>query len=365
MKDVITAIEVDVSQRYLATVVAHYRSLSAQLANLKRVARHMRLFEYRQKRGTHGEGAREGLRLVAHCAIIVRVYAIYETFAEFCLEDYLHIMFRCGYRMLDGDVHLNHLRKMTQWIERYGTRSTNETKEDLLYGYFAAITGESTYISTAPFTRHTENLRLSALQSLYNESGLRDVDLWLRESRHLEQFFVTHPTRLAAGGNSVEVELERLVSLRNAVAHKAELETNMLDPAGLCQLADFVDAVCAALAEYVERALTLPLCKLGVGFYLGKATRVWERAEVILLKVDNRNCLLRNGLGVNCITPYNVVRSQILELRVDDKPVDSVVSHVGLEISMKIRPVPSKGAEIWVVGMTTHALAQISQMRKK
>ncbi|MCM0589537.1 MAG: MAE_28990/MAE_18760 family HEPN-like nuclease [Gloeotrichia echinulata IR180] len=189
-------------------------------------------------------------RVYDHCAVVTRLYAIYERFVEDLVSDWLLLLpgLFPNYLDLEEKIRNTHQRGVGRLLlDLNKNRYKHLSIEEVIRGLFNGSIGKQEYeLLRDAFLLHEENLRKDTLDKLLADAGIPNAWIWVEKHRAM-QYFVKE---IRANENTAEGELNELISYRNDAAHGAVID-DFLSSSALIELCDFIETLCQALAELV------------------------------------------------------------------------------------------------------------------
>ncbi|QSV64789.1 MAG: hypothetical protein HEQ26_20590 [Dolichospermum sp. DL01] len=227
-------------------------------------------------------------RVYHHCAVVTRLYAIYETFIEDLIEDWLFLLpsLYPNYSDLEKTIrktHQNGVGRLLQEISKEDNyRYKNLSAQQVMYGLLNGETGEDKYeLLPDAFLFHEQNLRKNSLEKLLANAGIFNSWSWIVKHRDVKYFI----EEIRANENSLEQELNTLISYRNEAAHGTDID-NWLAANALLELCDFVESLCQALTELVNYQVLERKKSIGQAQEVGKITAWLKQPKAAILTAD-------------------------------------------------------------------------------
>ncbi len=218
------------------------------------------------------------------CAVVTRLYAIYEDFVEDLISDWLR-------RMPDLVPRYSDLGQTVQNTHREGigrllidikqNRFQHLSVEKVVQGLSCGITDTGKYeLLPDAFLLHEQNLRKKALETVLKNAGIDEAWKWVINHKEIKYFV----EEVRGSQNTAEGELKQLVDYRNEAAHGSTDE--ILGTQELLDLADFVEALCKSLADLVTYNIILRQKALGLVREIGEITEWYKKKEAYVAKVQ-------------------------------------------------------------------------------
>lgn len=284
-------------------------------------------------------------RIYDHCAVVTRLYAIYESFVEELLRDWLILLPEIYPRYLDlqetiRNTHQVGVGKILTELKK--NKYEHLSPEKVMQGLFYGNTGEKEYeLLPDAFLIQEQNLRREPLERLFANAGILKAWVWVEKHRAIKYFL----EEIKGNQNTAEGELNEFISYRNDAAHG--FPDDVLGASALLELCDFVDALAQALAELVTYEFIK--CKKSIGQIkeIGKITEWFKKpnagvavVEEIKLSVGNKLFLVNED--TSCC--YLVA---ITSLQVNDSPVNNLQTTTGMEVGLKFDLSAKKGLRLY------------------
>lgn len=286
----------------------------------------------------------KAIKQYAVAACVMRLYAVYEHFAETLVADYLDAL----PDLLAFDVQPACLRNeyrigISQILGKIDSgRYSHLGHEDIIRRYHAAITNESAYrFVTEALTRHEQNLRLPVLETMSKRLDLMDLRIWLSACKEIRELYVEED----AIANQLESELHEFIQIRNDAAHGVmeSLEGKTL----LERHCQVIRALVIGLSEYFHRHLLERQEAAGKVIRLGIVTEVFMRAGALI-------CLLDAGREVRVGSAVHFMRTgycrsdKVESIHLNDVPAHSAVAGAAaLEVGIRCAALPPAGCKVY------------------
>jgi MAE_28990/MAE_18760-like HEPN len=219
------------------------------------------------------------------CAVVTRLYAIYERFVEDLISDWLQIIpvLVSSYSDLGEKIQNTHRQGIGRLlVDLNKNRFQHLSVEKVVEGLFCGITSTGKYeLLPEAFLLHEQNLRKDVLERLLAEAGIENAWKWVINHREIKYFV----EEVRGSQNTAEGELKQLVDYRNEAAHGAV--DQILGTQELLDLGDFVEALCKALAELVTYHVILQQTSIGQAREIGKITEWFKKSKAAVAKVKD------------------------------------------------------------------------------
>ncbi|MET4290918.1 hypothetical protein ABIB06_002457 [Bradyrhizobium sp. LB8.2] len=281
-------------------------------------------------------------KIIDHCSVVTRLYAVFERFVEDILGAHLQFLeANVAYDQLDEKFRSHHRKSVGQMLidldkDRYKDSITFNSILSDIGGIFR---GERYRLLPEAMLSHDQNLRMKDLVSLFDRCGIPKLAEWIGRHRAIKIFF-----KGGRQSDKADAELDQLVQYRNEAAHGGIEVTDVLGTDILIEYADFVEALCSALAECVQRNCIARAEELGKTRRTGVITEIFSDRRVVAIvgggtfKVSDRPYLCGEGF---------CYRATIESIHHDDSPVPSVTLLNDTEIGFALDVEPVKRALIY------------------
>jgi hypothetical protein len=233
-------------------------------------------------------------RVYDHCAVVTRLYAIYERFVEKLITDWVRLLPSIFPRYVD-------LEETIQNTHRTGVgrllcdlkknRFEHLSIDQVIRGLFHGVTGEEEYaLLPDAFLLHEQNLWKGVLEKLFAGAGIQNAWGWVEKHRAVKHFL-----EVRANENTAEGKLEELIDYRNEAAHGPVIVT-FLSPNALLELCDFAETLCQALAELVTYKVVVRQKSIGQAKEIGQITRWFPACKAARAKIKETTLLIGTSL---------------------------------------------------------------------
>ncbi|MGK7877532.1 MAG: MAE_28990/MAE_18760 family HEPN-like nuclease [Xenococcaceae cyanobacterium] len=182
-------------------------------------------------------------RVYDHCAVITRLYAIYEGFIEDLVRDWIMCLPNIFPRYSDlaekiRGTHQIGVANLLLELKKKKHRFEHLSVEKVVRGLFLGVSGSEDKYELVPdaFLLHDQNLWKEALEKLFADAGIPDAWNWVKEHRDVKHFV----KEVLANEKTAEGELKELIGYRNEAAHGAVID-NVLGSSTLLEFCNFVE----------------------------------------------------------------------------------------------------------------------------
>ena len=272
-------------------------------------------------------------RIYDHCAVVTRLYAIYERFVEDLIREWIQLLpdLFPVYADLEERICNTHRIGVARLLlditkNRFGHLSVEQVIRGLFHG--ASGTGEKYELLPDAFLLHEQNLRREALEKMFADAGIGNAWTWVEMHRKIKHFV----EEVRGSENTAEGELNELIGYRNDAAHGAFIDT-ILSSNALLELCDFVEALCQALAELVTCKIIKQQTSTGQAQEIGRITEWFKKSQAAVAKVEEMTLLV--GTSVFLVGEAYCQLARIQSIRINDADQQTVQTISGMEVGLK------------------------------
>jgi hypothetical protein len=282
-----------------------------------------------------------------HCAAFTRLYAIYSSFVEDLISQYLRFLpvLYPSYRDLPDRVLRQHRLGCAQILQKLGEtgRYGHLTEHELVKSLSSGVIGDWGYtLQRDAFFTERQNYRLEPLGRLLAFVGIQNGAT--RLSRHPNLLAFCEERQPEA--TSVESELSRFVQIRNEAAHSQVDEIVSVEE--FKEIADFIVILCDSLAEIVQIEVVDRQMKHGRLPEIGTLTKTFKGGHVGILRAKASSLEVGDGLVVrNGLHQWRIVK--ILSIQINDQPCESHNCSDGEEVGLRFDKTAKRGSVVFKV----------------
>lgn len=279
-------------------------------------------------------------KILDHCLVVTRLYAIYEHFCHYILSAHLGVIEKhCVYQQLSESLKTNHRTGVSRIIERIeNPRYKDIDLPSFVEGYQQAISGKSYKLEPAAMLHHDQNLRLADLHGLMVRCGIEGLEGWLNQHPALDSFF----KQTSGTATTVESKLTDMIKYRNEAAHFGLTIDEVLSETVLEEHCNFMIALLRALTDKVCDAGLDLLISTKNACVSGNVTEVFRKNKACVITATGKFAL---GEEVYIRGGTTCELAKILNIRMSDKDVPSVEVN-NEEVGLLLSVVPSKFSEV-------------------
>ena len=285
-------------------------------------------------------------RIYDHCAVVTRLYAIYETFVEDLIRDWLILLpsLYSNYSKLNETIRTTHQsgvgRLLQEILKKDNIRYDNLSVQQVIYGLLNGENGEDNYeLLPQAFLFHEQNLRKNSLEKLLANAGIFDSWGWILKHRYVKYFI----EEIRANETSIEKELNTLISYRNDAAHGTNID-NWLAAEALLELCDFVESLCQALTELVNYQVLERKKSIGQAQEVGKITEWFKKRQAAILTADGKYLL---SVGSTIILVGESYCQEATIESINGESIPEIKTTQGMEIGLKFDVDTRKGLKLY------------------
>ncbi len=223
-------------------------------------------------------------RVFDHCAAVTRLYALYEQFVESLVEDYLRQLpeIYSSYSDLPPALRIQHRTGTGQILQKWseGGPYGHLAETSVASGLVDGLRGQPAYTLLADvFLIEPHNYRADILVKVFGHLGLIDCFSFVKKQPEMRAFMLTRDAT-----ETPETVLRDIVELRNQASHGSVSQDQIVSVQELFSYAAFVQILCAALAEMVERTLLTRRLQVCENSCIGQVihTEVLPNVETVL-----------------------------------------------------------------------------------
>lgn len=280
-------------------------------------------------------------RVYDHCSAVTRLYALYEGFVDDIVSEWLASLPKLfpNYLDLPENVRVRHRQGVGELLrEIEASRYSALNPKDIIQGFYSGITGSLSYeLYAHAFLKRRQNLRKEVLEQMLTSAGIGDSWKWVDSHPNITAFLSVS----IGNANTLEGELNALLDYRNEAAHGHEIGA-ILDVKGLLSIADFILALCGALAELVtnhtiERKLAVQQARR-----IGPVTEVFKKSDAVIVKAQD--CRLAVGDRFYVCSHSSCRMASLLSIQINNVSTGSREIVGAEEVGLRFDILPPKNA---------------------
>lgn len=277
-----------------------------------------------------------------HCAAFTRLYAIYGTYVDELVEEYLRLLptiYRT-YNLLPRAITTQHRVGVSGILGKIGDGSRFAIGEAELSSTFSqGVTGGVPYklIREAFFTER-QNYRLEVLNRLLSSLGITNAAKSLARDPGLRKLLEA----VEPGAATVQSELELFIQRRNEAAHSTVDEVVATDE--IKRTAEFVAHLGVAIAALFDHAISSRRFALGQLPHLGEIEEIHRGGYVGIGKLSP--CVIRVGDRLALGRDNGIIIAVVLEIQRDDESTAELALTAEAEVGIRFDRKVKKGSKL-------------------
>ncbi len=286
----------------------------------------------------------EKWRAYEHCAVVTRLYSIYESFAEDLVKNWLLILptIYSNYSELDERIKNTHMIGVGKLLTNLNkNRYKHLPIEKVMSGIYLGVTVNKGYqLLPEAFLIHEQNLRREILEQFLADAGISNVWNWIEKHRKVQLFI--EQTR--GGISNVESELLSLINYRNEAAHGTP--EIILDSKSLLEFCSFVEALCEALTELMTYQVIQKQESVGQAKEIGQITEWFKTPKAAIVKMQEVTSLSVGG-SLFLVSEAYCQLTKIESIQVNDESIGVVQTFLGQEVGLKFDVDAKRGLRVY------------------
>jgi len=295
---------------------------------------------------------RKDWQICDHCTAVTQLYAVYESFVEKLILEWLQVVPQLFPNYLDLEPKIQNAHREgigRLLIELNKNRFKELTAEKVMQGFLAGVTGSTTYeLLPEAFLSQDQNLRQEVLEKLFADVGINKAWSWLIKYRKIKKFMV----EIRGDQSTAEAELKRFLDYRNDAAHGGVdkiLINEILPTQDLLNLGIFVKALCHALAELVTYQIITRKEIINQAKQIGKVTEWFRQPRAAVAQV--KECTLSKGDSIWLIgEAISFCKIATIEsMQIDGNAVERQEITTETEVGLKFNLDVKKGMYLYLV----------------
>lgn len=279
-----------------------------------------------------------------HCAVVTRLYSIYERFVEDLVENWLLTLPTIYVNYSDLDERIKNTHKIG-----VGKLLTNLSKnrykhlsiKDVMEGIYLGETVDKGYqLLPDAFLIHEQNLRREILEQFLADAGILNAWNWIDKHRKVQYFI----EKMRAKQSNAEGELLRLINYRNEAAHGTP--ERILDSKSMLEFCSFIEALCEALIELMTYQVIQQQELVGQVKEIGTITEWFKTPKAAIVKMQEITSL-SVGDSIFLVSEAYCELAKIESIQVDDESASTVQTTSEQEIGLKFDIEAKRGLRVY------------------
>ena len=283
------------------------------------------------------------------CAVVTRLYAIYERFVEDLIAEWLELLpdIVTEYSDLEKSIKDTHQIGVGRLLldlkkKRFEHLSINE----VIQGLFKGVTAQGKYkLIPDAFLLHEQNLRTEVLEKLFDDAGISNAWDWVKKHRTVKQFV----EEVLGSQDTAKGELNKLITYRNDAAHGAIVD-DTVGTKELLEFDEFVEALCKSLAELVTFKIIERQTLIGKAREIGNIRQWLDNIRVARARVKEINLSVGAKLFLRKESSSCCCLATIESIKMDELTKNEVEITDERDVDLKLDIFDAKkGLSIYVV----------------
>ena len=280
-----------------------------------------------------------------HCGVVTRLYAIYESFVEDLIMDWLKLLPKLIPRYLDLEdkIRQTHREGVGRLLRELNKRRfQNLSADKIVKGLYEGLTANENYeLIPEAFLFHEQNLRRNILEQLFIDAGIyKETWNWIARHRDVKKFI----EEIRGNQNNAEIELNQLIEYRNEAAHS--FVDGTISTQELLDLTYFIDSLCQALAELVNYRIISLQIDAGKAREIGKITEWFKQPRAAVAIINDVSLSVGDSLFlINEESSYCRLGT-IESLKISDRPQQQLTITATTEVGLKFDIDAKKGLTV-------------------
>lgn len=286
----------------------------------------------------------EKWRAYEHCAVVTRLYSIYERFTEDLVKKWLLILPKIylNYSELDERIQNTHMIGVGKLLTNLNkNRYKHLPIEKVMSGLYLGVTVNQGYqLLPEAFLIHEQNLRREILEQFLADAGISNVWSWIDKYRKV-QFFLE---QVRGGKSNAEGELLNLINYRNEAAHGTPQK--ILISQSLLEFCNFVEALCEALTELMTYQVIQKQESVGQAKEIGTITEWFKTPKAAIVKMQEITSLTV-GESLFMVSEAYCQLAKIESIQVNDESISVVQTVLEQEVGLKFDVDAKRGLRVY------------------
>jgi hypothetical protein len=287
---------------------------------------------------------RNGIKVYAVSSSVTRLYAIYESFIETAISDYLDSLSEFKrFSSLSSSLKEEYRNGISYILGKVNQgRYRHLNHENIVRWYYEALSDKENYkfISDA-LIRHEQNLRLNMVDSLFSRIQLKDFKSWVASHPDIKALYQDD----SAITEQFESELKAFIQLRNDAAHGAI--DSLEGDERLIRQCEVVAAIVKAASSFLTKSLIKIMEDSGALIHLGHVTESFGENGAFVAKVK-KDMEIAEGEKLYFLSNNNCHSQTVGSIMLNDKSVTSIVANNDdYEVGIKCTDAVKKNAQIY------------------
>jgi hypothetical protein len=267
------------------------------------------------------------------CASLTRLYAIFDSFVDEVVSDYLAFLPEVfeQYSQLPERLLRQHRRGVGEILTKLGKDGPYQhlTEGDIIAQLFHGLSGGELYkLLQEAFFTDPRNYRLPVLARLLSSVGIEQAKDRIIKHPQMIQF----REKERDDGYTLAAELADFVQRRNEAAHSeidATVSAELIN-----KFADLIKVLSTVVADILDQEVENIRVARNKSFRVGHVYKTYKKRTVGLINLSAA-CRLTANDEVLLVRKGTVIRAVAMEIQVDDVSLPVVESSAGRDIGVK------------------------------
>lgn len=279
-------------------------------------------------------------RIIDHCAAVTRTYALFESFVQQILREYLAFLAGAySLSALGPDFKAKYTRGIGQiLLDQDKLRYHNLDLATVVSAASDALANKSGYqLQPEALLRAEQNLRMGELQRLFGQCGLSGIESWITSHRAVKEFFATQ-SRLSETAAS---ELKQIVEYRNEAAH-GDVD-DVLGAEVLVEFTYFFDALCRSILDLIQYDTLRRAKEIGRAIVFGVISERFQD-DIVVAKVTNATLSVGDGFYV--FSKGLTMIAEVKSIKLNNADMQTITIAKETEVGLRIGVRAKVGCEL-------------------
>ncbi|WP_262265084.1 MAE_28990/MAE_18760 family HEPN-like nuclease [Pantoea dispersa] len=289
---------------------------------------------------------RTKIRQHAFATSVTRIYAVFESFVNKALSDYLDFLSSSmSYDNLPVGIKDEYRIGISHVLSKlHHDRFKSLIHETLIDTYHKAINNYYNYqFVTQALIRHDANLKLEVISSLFSRLQLKEFDKWI-ENNHKIISLYEDGDRIK---ERFDAELKKFIQDRNDSSHG--LPENIGGETAIMRYCLLIEAAINAITSYLNKNIINLKLQCGTAFKVGVVTEVFEKAQAYIAKINSGAIIDIQNVFYFC-EDYDFYAQSFGSIQVDGAAYDSfIIKDNEFEVGLSGERLAKKRTEIFYI----------------
>lgn len=264
---------------------------------------------------------RTKIRQHAFATSVTRIYAVFESFVNKALSDYLDFLSSSmSYKNLPAGIKDEYRIGISHVLSKlHHDRFKSLIHETLIDKYHKAINNFSNYqFVTQALIRHDANLKLEVISSLFSRLQLKEFDKWIENNYKIISLY--------EDGDRIkerfDTELKKFIQDRNDSSHG--LPENIGGETAILRYCALIEAAIHAITSYLNKNIINLKVQCGAAFKVGVVTEVFLEAQAYVAKINSGAMIDIDNVFYFC-EDYDFYAQSFSSIQINGTAYDNVI----------------------------------------